>query len=638
METNEQRDAYKFTHIPRPQKLRWTKEAVERRIEEKLREKSGNGTMSRVYHVFGHVDEALTPPVFCRLLGSKFGIRLTERETARLFRCYDKAGTGVIVLADLLQQMVPRSFTSKQFYITSQERRDEIDKKLGEESHHMENHPESLKKFRWSIEDIEKKIQDKIVGFARSSQDQFRTTFCLFDRINAGIDKSAFRRIMHRKFGLLLDPGEVEVLFSRYDRTGSGTVNFYSFFRELMPKDFPRPPTWEGGYRAPRGKKLRETDQKNFESGARPEDWNNSFIENRVGMEPNRPQHAYRDADVPGEGRRPHVDPTLRELPPSLVGFKWSLDKVEQVIRNKIRCRTLTSDQGGAEITGAFNLFADPTSLQHSGITLPVFRDTLALKFGIVLSEEEARALHRRYDIEGKGVITYYDFAKAVMPPDFGSASVGSMGREVLQRRMELLDVRMQVHEERQRRITSDLADVRAMALRGSQRASPSAASAHLPSPSPMHHSRSLPGLSSSRSPLASDTGSVRASDSSRRRRNRGGASTTGVAERRRRREGGGGAGGGLEPLGAVFGTRPAVLQERSARRSSGGVADRGARGRIRPHTTTATKGNTSGGGGGGGGGWRSNDHSRGAGRGREKLLSATPPSSTASVVPHLRL
>lgn len=84
-------------------------------------------------------------------------------------------------------------------------------------------------------------------------------------------------------------------------------------------------------------------------------------------------------------------------LPPSLAKWKWPVDKIQEKIWQKVYERTAKSQD---QIRRAFQMFDSI----NNGITLPVLQDRIQRKFGIVLSQEDAEELFRRFDQEGARV------------------------------------------------------------------------------------------------------------------------------------------------------------------------------------------------------------------------------------------
>ena len=79
---------------------------------------------------------------------------------------------------------------------------------------------------RRSIEQIEAMIQDKVMGHSRTSADQFRRTFKLFNgRVAEGMTPHELAKQLRTKFGLPVAMEELRELVQKYDCNQNGRID-----------------------------------------------------------------------------------------------------------------------------------------------------------------------------------------------------------------------------------------------------------------------------------------------------------------------------------------------------------------------------------------------------------------------------
>lgn len=352
-----------------------------------------------VFQMFGRPKAGITPRMFRRQLHTNFGVRLDSEKARELFDRYDTEGvsvscgrtashccyrdivgcfthqstvggpgTGSISLQKFVMRVMPKDYTQKLWNVQRDEEADRVAaKKLkrGTDSVYVERMPASLNKVRWTIDKIEKKIQQKIVERTKRASDQYREAYALFGSPQNGISRKAFRHHM-RKLGFVLTEQELNALFDKYDSDGSGSITFAELVAHVMPKDYTEKP------------------------------WN-----------------LRRDEEMEKEqARRKHGQaPVLKKWPKSLGRNRMTLDQVEQAIQLKIIERTRRANDQYRE---AYAMFGSPAD----GITPKAFLKQLS-KLGLVLTEQEVFALFKKYDSDGSGRISFQELVAHVMPVDY---------------------------------------------------------------------------------------------------------------------------------------------------------------------------------------------------------------------------
>ncbi|KAL3662883.1 hypothetical protein V7S43_012284 [Phytophthora oleae] len=134
-------------------------------------------------------------------------------------------------------------------------------------------------------------------------------------------------------------------------------------------------------------------------------------------------------------------DPIGHELPSSLQNFRWSADKVERKLQEKIQEKTLIA--GNFVYQQAYRLLE---GTRGEGIDFLSFREQLRVKFGIILDDSELQLLFDKYDEDGNGTIDLHEFIRRVLPPDY---NYGRQWFEVSQLESEERAARLR-HEARQ--------------------------------------------------------------------------------------------------------------------------------------------------------------------------------------------
>lgn len=98
--------------------------------------------------------------------------------------------------------------------------------------------PASVEESRWSVNEIEALIQDKLLSRIKCSVTEIRDAYTLLGRPHGGMKEDEFKMCL-AKYGLILRPREVHEIFTKYDKDGSGQLNFYELIHGLLPDDYP---------------------------------------------------------------------------------------------------------------------------------------------------------------------------------------------------------------------------------------------------------------------------------------------------------------------------------------------------------------------------------------------------------------
>ena len=81
-------------------------------------------------------------------------------------------------------------------------------------------------------------MQDKPQGYARSDVEKYRKSYLVLGRPKGDITLSVFAACV-RRLGIPARQDQVEELFTKYDKKGTGKIGFYELVRQILPQDYP---------------------------------------------------------------------------------------------------------------------------------------------------------------------------------------------------------------------------------------------------------------------------------------------------------------------------------------------------------------------------------------------------------------
>jgi Ca2+-binding EF-hand superfamily protein len=310
---------------------------------------------------------------------------------------------GQVTFEEMIEYFIPNTF-SKESWISLRQLlpsfyQEEIRRSL-KETHF----PSSMKHFRWPIKEIEKKIQDKIGERAANATVEKQDAFKIFDCPSKGITKPLFKSKME-KLGLFLSNREITELYKRYDPDGDGTITFQEFMSAVMPQDYSK--------------------QSNSTIS-------NTTNNNNTTLRPLTASSSTNVAASYGQVAQAVLNMTEPHALKYLGRKRWSIEFMQELLREKIRSRTSNSN---VEIQDAYKLFGRP----QKGITLEIFREKL-WEFGMEITSEEAKELFDHYDLNGSRTITFGELIEGVIPRDY-SRKTWNVARteEIIQQQQEKL-------------------------------------------------------------------------------------------------------------------------------------------------------------------------------------------------------
>lgn len=224
-----------------------------------------------------------------------------------------------------------------------------------------------------SVKDVEELLRLKLKERVAPGSTLLNTGFRLFGRPENGITVENFQKTL-ANLGIVLSLEDARTIFSKYDRTKDGRVNFNEFLLDLFPRDFTGV-SWN----------IRR-DQ---------EQW----------LEAKEKSAKLLHIHQVGMGNRPS------EYPASMRKNKMSLDELQRIIQQKIEQR---APRPQVQFMTAYKMFGSP----KDGLTPDMFKRNL-WRMGIPISEDEVQALFHRFDDNNSGKMDFYEFIQGVMPTDY---------------------------------------------------------------------------------------------------------------------------------------------------------------------------------------------------------------------------
>ncbi|GMF64730.1 unnamed protein product [Phytophthora lilii] len=244
--------------------------------------------------------------------------------------------------------------------------------------------PPSLQNFRWNVDKVERKLQEKIQEKTLIAGNfVYQQAYRLLEGTRGeGIDFPSFREQLRVKFGIILDDAELHLLFDKYDEDGNGTIDLHEFIRRVLPPDY--------NY----GRQWFEVSQLESEEKAA------------------RLRHEARQEFLACQGLA-----TTEEVDNVGAASNWTIETLKKQIQAKVVQKT---PSGEDQYRRAFKMLR---SGRDQGIRMNGLQFNLKTKFGIYASDEQMRQLFSLCDQDSNGEIDLKEFLQFVDPPAYPANS-----------------------------------------------------------------------------------------------------------------------------------------------------------------------------------------------------------------------
>jgi len=222
--------------------LNWNFERLKRLISERLlaRVKRPEQTMREAYKLFGvSKDGGVKKGKFAKALAN-MGLCLNPSEINELFTKFDVDNSGFLDFDELVDHCMPKDYSGKSWV---SKRNDAISaaRKIYVRPD-APNFPESTKDFRWTPDEIERILRQKLIARCKRPEEQFQTAFLLFGRPKHGITAVTMKNVC-QKLGLSVTIDECKRMMVKWDDDHSGKLDFVEFCNGIMGPDYTKK-TW----------------------------------------------------------------------------------------------------------------------------------------------------------------------------------------------------------------------------------------------------------------------------------------------------------------------------------------------------------------------------------------------------------
>ncbi|TYZ67074.1 hypothetical protein PybrP1_012236 [[Pythium] brassicae (nom. inval.)] len=221
----------------------WTIPEIEQMLRSKIEQRTSRSSdcFRQAFRIFKKVN-GIRPAEFHEAL-ERIGLALNRSQADVLFKRFDADASGEIDLNEFIHGVLPPDYTGSQWVAAADEmhRIAEQQKKL-EAKLNPDHYMTEIEMENWSLDEIEKRIRDKIQQATSKSSDTFRQAYKIFKKSNH-ITIDEFRESL-LVLGFRLTPAQCQGLFTRYDTNNSNDIDLQEFCLRILPPDY----TGDGDY------------------------------------------------------------------------------------------------------------------------------------------------------------------------------------------------------------------------------------------------------------------------------------------------------------------------------------------------------------------------------------------------------
>ncbi|GAB9469959.1 hypothetical protein Gpo141_00007219 [Globisporangium polare] len=221
----------------------WTIAEIEQMLRAKIEQRTSRSSdcFRQAFRVFKKVN-GIKPDEFHAALET-IGLPLDRAQSDILFNRFDANGSGDIDLDEFIHGVLPPDYTGSQWVAAADEMsKIAAQKKKLEAKQRPDQYMTEIEMESWSLDEIEKKIRDKIQQATSKSSDIFRQAYKIFKKTNhVTIDEFRERLLA---LGFRLTPAQCVGLFRRYDTNNSNDIDLQEFCMRILPPDY----TGDGDY------------------------------------------------------------------------------------------------------------------------------------------------------------------------------------------------------------------------------------------------------------------------------------------------------------------------------------------------------------------------------------------------------